>query len=131
MPEGARVKMQYYLYQMKAFEAGLGESDLAELEKMKADVLEQFKEQEAMLMQADEGMEFSAEEREARKELMEKTVHFRAVSRLMIRKREIAIQKKIQEASETVRQAIYTPEEIEQQDAIQAVTDLAFPPKEE
>lgn len=127
MPEGARVKMQYYLYQMKAFEAGLGESDLAELEKMKADVREQFKEQEALLMQADEGMEFSAEEMEARKELMEKTVHFRAVSRLMIRKREIAIQKKIQEASETVRQAIYTPEEIEQQDAIQAVTDLVFP----
>ena len=131
MPEGARVKMQYYLYQMKAFEAGLGESDLAELEKMKADVREQFKEQEAMLMQADEGMEFSAEELEARKELMDKTVHFRAVSRLMIRKREIAIQKKIQEASETVREHIYTPEEIEQQDAIQAVTDLAFPPKEE
>ena len=127
MPEETRVKMQYYLYQMKAFEAGLGESDLAELEKMKADVREQFKEQEAMLMQADEGMEFSAEELEARKELMDKTVHFRAVSRLMIRKREIAIQKKIQEASETVRRAIYTPEEIEQQDAIQAVTDLAFP----
>lgn len=82
MPEGARVKMQYYLYQMKAFEAGLGESDLAELEKMKADVREQFKEQEAMLMQADEGMEFSAEELEARKELMDQTVHFRAVSRL-------------------------------------------------
>lgn len=127
MPEETRVKMQYYLYQMKAFEAGLGESDLAELEKMKADVREQFKEQEAMLMQADEGMEFSAEELEARKELMEKTVHFRAVSRLMIRKREIAIKKKIQEASETVRQAIYTPEELEQQEAIQAFTDLAFP----
>ena len=131
MPEGTRVKMQYYLYQMKAFEAGLGESDLAELEAMKADVREQFKAQEAMLMQADEGMEFSAEELEARKELMDQTVHFRAVSRLMIRKREIAIQKKIQEASETVRRAIYTPEEIEQQDAIQAVTDLAFPPNEE
>lgn len=131
MPEGARVKMQYYLYQMKAFEAGLGESDLAELEKMKADVREQFKEQEAMLMQADEGMEFSEEELEARKELMDQTVHFRAVSRLMIRKREIAIAKKIQEASETVRQAIYTPEELEQQDTIQAVTDLAFPPNEE
>lgn len=131
MPEGARVKMQYYLYQMKAFEAGLGESDLAELEKMKADVREQFKEQEAMLMKAGEGMEFSAEELEARKELMDETVHFRAVSRLMIRKREIAIKKKIQEASQTVRHAIYTPEEIEQQDAIQAVTDLAFPPTEE
>ena len=45
----------------------------------------------------------------------------------MIRKREIAIKKKIQEASETVRRAIYTPEEREQQDAIEAVTDLAFP----
>ena len=84
-----------------------------------------------MFMSEEDQRDATEEEREATERLMEKTVHFRAVTRLMAKVRMAAIEKKIQEASQTVRQAIYTPEELEQQDAIEAVTDLAFPPNEE
>ena len=131
MPEGARVKMQYYLYQMKAFEAGLGESDLVELNRMKAGIREQIKAQEALFMPEGVELELTEEEQEAREKGIEKMVHFQAVSALMDQRRIVAIEKRIREARQKVREHIYTPEEIEQQDAIQAVTDLAFPPNEE
>lgn len=60
----------------------------AKLDRMKVGIREQFKAQEAMFMREDEGMEFSVEKMEARKELMEKIVHFRTVSRLMVKKRD-------------------------------------------
>lgn len=131
MPEEVRVKMQNVLHQINAFESSLNEAGHAELEKMKVGLREQFKAQRAMFMPEEDESEVTQEELEARERLMEKTVHFRAVSRLMVKTRMAAIEKKIQEARQTVREHIYTPEEIEQQDAIQAVTDLAFPPNEE
>lgn len=131
MPEEVRVKMQNVLHQINAFEISLDEAGHAELERMKVGLREQFKAQRAMFMPEEDESEVTQEDLEARERLMEKTVHFRAVSRLMVKTRMAAIAKKIQEASETVRQAIYTPEELDQQDAIKAVTDLAFPPNEE
>ena len=131
MPEEVRVKMQNVLHQINAFEISLDEAGHAELEKMKVGLREQFKAQRAMFMPPVAVEDVTEEEREATERLMEKTVHFRAVSRLMVKTRMAAIEKKIQDARETVRRAIYTPEEIEQQDAIKAVTDLAFPPNEE
>ena len=123
MPEEVRAKMQNFLHQKSVFEASLNEAGHAELERMKVGLREEFKAQRAMFM--------PEEEREATERLMEKTVHLRAVTRLMVKTRMAAIERKIQDAQQTVRRAIYTPEEIEQQDAIQAVTDLAFPPNEE
>ncbi len=131
MPEEVRVKMQNVLHQINAFEISLDESGHAELERMKVGLREQFKAQRAMFMPEEDESEVTQEELQARERLMEKTVHFRAVSRLMVKTKMAAIERKIQDAQQTVRRAIYTPEELEQQDAIQAVTDLAFPPNEE
>lgn len=123
MPEEVRAKMQNFLHQKSVFEASLNEAGHAELERMKVGLREEFKAQRAMFM--------PEEEREATERLMEKTVHLRAVTRLMVKTRMAAIERKIQDAQQTVRRAIYTPEEIDQQDAqqeaIKAVTDLAFP----
>ena len=131
MPEEVREKVQNLLHQKSVFEASLNEAGHAELERMKVGLREEFKAQRAMFMSEEDQRDATEEEREATERLMEKTVHFRAVTRLMAKVRMAAIEKKIQEASQTVRQAIYTPEELEQQDAIEAVTDLAFPPNEE
>ena len=127
MPEEVRAKMQNFLHQKSVFEASLSEAGHAELERMKVGLREEFKAQRAMFMPEEEQQDATEEEREATERLMEKTVHFRAVTRLMVKTRMAAIERKIQDAQQTVRRAIYTPEELEQQDAIEAVTDLAFP----
>ena len=127
MPEEVRAKMQNFLHQKSVFEASLNEAGHAELERMKVGLREEFKAQRAMFMPEEDQQDATEEERKAAERLMEKTVHLRAVTRLMVKTRMAAIERKIQDAQQTVRQAIYTPEELEQQDAIQAVTDLAFP----
>ena len=80
-----------------------------------------------MFMPEGEELEIAEEEREAREKGIEKMIRFQSVSTLMDQRRITAIERRIQESRQQIRQIIYTPEEIEQQKAIQAVTDLAFP----
>ena len=130
MPEGTRAQIKGLIAEVDAFGANLGESDLAEVERMKVDIREQFKAQESMFMPAGFELKLSEEELAAREFAQEKMVHFRAVSTLMMQKKMAAIDKRIQESRQYLKEVdeiILTPEEIEQQEAIKAVTDLAFP----
>ena len=130
MPEETQPQIRNFFAKINAFESSLGEADLAELERMKADVREQFTAQEAMLMPEAE-LDLTEEEQEAREKGREKMVHFRAVSTLMAQKRRAAVERRIRESRQMIQNIVSTPEEREQQDAVQAVTDLAFPPNEE
>lgn len=134
MPEGTRSQIKSLMAEVDAFSANLGESDLAEVEKMKVDIREQFKVQEAMFMPTGFELELSEEELASREFAQEKMVHFRAMTTFMLQKKMSAIDKRIQESRQYLKEVdeiIYTPEELEQQDAqqeaIKAVTDLAFP----
>ena len=64
---------------------------------------------------------------------IENPIHFCAVSTLMMQKKMAAIDKRIQESRQYLKEVdeiILTLEERAKQDAIQAVTDLAFPPND-
>ena len=130
MPEGTRAQIKGLIAEVNAFGANLGESDLAEVEQMKVDIREQFKAQESMFMPAGFELELSEEDLAAREFAQEKMVHFRAVSTFMLKKRMAAIDKRIQESRQYLKEVdeiLLTPEERVKQEAIQAVTDLAFP----
>ena len=135
MPEEMRSQMRGIIREVDAFEASLGEEDIAELEQVKDGLREQFKAQEAFFMPAGEEIEdLPEEEQEERKFAMEKIIHFRALSHLMMQKRMSAIDKRIQESRQYLKEVdeiILTPEERAKQEAIKAVTDLAFPSNEE
>ena len=134
MPEGARAQIKGLIAEVDAFSANLGESDLAEVERMKVDIREQFKAQESMFMPAGFELELSEKELAAREFAREKMVHFRAVSTFMLKKKMAAIDKRIQESRQYLKEVdeiLLTPEERAKREAIQAVTDLAFPPNEE
>lgn len=130
MPEGMRSQIKTLFAKVDVLEAGLGEADLAELERMKVGIREQFKRQEALFMPAGAELDITEEARDAREQGREKMIHFRAVSTLIFQKQRTAIAKRIQESRQYLKEVdeiIYTPEERAKQDAIQAVTDLAFP----
>ena len=118
MPEESRAQMRNFFAKINAFEATLGESDLAELDRMKEGIRAQFKAQEAMFMPEGAESELAEEEQETREKGREKMVHFHAVSTLMAQKRKAAVEKRIQSARQHMREIISTPEEREQQDAI-------------
>ena len=112
------------------FEASLRDEDLVDLSRIKEGIKEQFKAQESIFMPAGFELELSEEELAAREFAQEKIIHFRALSHLIMQKRMAAIDKRIQESHQYIKEVdeiIFTPEERAKQEAIQAVTDLAFP----
>ncbi len=134
MPEEMRSQMRGIIREVDAFEASLGEEDLAELEKMKDGLRERFKAHEAFFLLGGVEGELTEKEQKAREFAREKMVHFRAVTTLMMQKQNAAIDKRIQESRQYLKEVdeiILTPEERAKQEAIQAATDLAFPPNEE
>lgn len=76
MPEESRAQMRNFFAKINAFEATLGESDLAELDRMKEGIRAQFKAQEAMFMPEGAESELAEEEQETREKGREKNGSF-------------------------------------------------------
>lgn len=135
MPEEMRSQMRGIIREVNAFEASLGEEGLAELENMKDGLREQFLAQESLFMPAGVEIEDLPEEyQEEREFAREKIIHFRALSHLMLRKQNAAIDKRIQASRQYIKEVdeiLLTPEERAKREVIKAATDLAFPPNEE
>ena len=108
MPEGMRSQMKDLFAEVDAFEASLGESELAEVERMKDGILESFKEHERILIPETTELELTEEEKAAKEYGKERMPHFRAASILMAQKRNSAIEKRIQKSRQVIRGHIYS-----------------------